>query len=157
MDALAAGLIGTGVGALLAFAGQAGMTWLSERREARAAALMIFAELTAGYVAFQTFLEAGAWIGPRPARRSAWEGFGPTLVRGSSVEEIGAVAMAYSALDDVEDLLKREVQSSDSAYATLFRRVRAGLRDVGRRAGLGAEEMEFRLGNDPTATPLTST
>jgi hypothetical protein len=140
-------IVGAVAGGGIAIVGQAVWSLRGERRTRRAAAQLVFAELTLGMAEARAAIATrGAWPntlgGPRT---SSWEQFGPHLMSGKGVEHVGRLAHAYSALEDLAWLAANRHIDEDENYAQLINAIADGLRIVGGIAGLSSAELERRF------------
>lgn len=120
--------------------------WRTERRLRRAAAQLVFAELTVGFAAARTALasEGGEWPTLRGPDRTMWETHGRHLLTERGVAEVGRLAHAYSALDDAAWLASKG-HGDPEAIQWVASAVASGMLALADLAGLDREEMERRL------------
>lgn len=142
-------LVGVVVGFILGFVGDLTRETWRERRDSKAAARMIFAELVANLSAISTALNYGEWFGG--VRQSAWEAYGAMLVRRPDWEGAGRIALAYSASRDAQCVFESPDESwkkgdKDDMLERLLDEVATGLRHVSLLAGESKEDTERRLG-----------
>jgi hypothetical protein len=108
-----AALIGVGCGWLLGFLTQLAYGWWTQRRDARAAALFVLAELLQNYELLMRRM-AGMDTGERRIaegpRRAAWDGVGAIALRGADVEVLRGIANAYAYLSILHAETTRDAQ-----------------------------------------------
>ena len=95
-------LLGAAFGWLLGYIGDSLRERRREQREARAAALAIFAELVEALGNLWTARKLGVWTSSHGPRRTAWDAYGVTLLRGGDVETLAPLGVSYSSLADAE-------------------------------------------------------
>lgn len=146
-SAVTAALVGAVAGGAIAIAAGFVTTWSARRRERKAAAQLIFAELVMGYSAARSALVSGDW----PSRsggpsRSAWTAYGAALLPGKSTDEAAQLAQAYGALEDAAWLVVGREAVTDQQYRDwLLEKVVVGLRAVAPIAGRSAAEVEAAI------------
>ena len=154
-DEVVTALISAGVGAslgwALGFIGDGARQRRRDRKEARAAALVIFGELAESLGNLWVARQIGLWTSSQSPRRTAWDAYGVILMRGGSVDTLAPLALAYSSLADADWLISA---SEDADFRTdegralesaIIPRVEDGLRAVGMAAGLTSHDIERRL------------
>lgn len=143
-----AAVVGAAVGGGLAFLAQLGVLAFQGRRERRAAAKIIYAELTVALAEVGAVLAVG---GPWPSsagapRRTAWESFGVKLVGKPGVERLAHVASAYSRLDDFAWLAQSgNLSAKPGEYDAWLSDIQLGLYEVGRLTGMSNRQLRDRL------------
>jgi hypothetical protein len=140
-----AALAGAALGGGIALVAEFGLHFLRRRLDRRAAAQVIYAELTTNYAAANVSLELGSWpTSSGAAELTAWQTHGVKLARGRGLTELADVASAYSRLDDFVFLGKAGALSHDDDYADQLAEIRLGLYVVGRMAGWTDAELRGR-------------
>jgi hypothetical protein len=117
------------------------------RRDRRAAAQLIFAELTQGAAAAGTALVQGNWSsrsdGPE---RHAWNTYGVRLFPTKSIDRVAVLAQAYRALEDVAWWVGQQgAVAEPDMRAFLLNEVDRGLLAVAELAGRDRADLEQSL------------
>jgi MFS family permease len=139
-----AALVGAGSGGGIAIlTGLTSSVW-RRRRDRRAAAQLIFAELVIGCAAASAAIITGEWSsrsgGPE---RSAWMSYGSALLPSRSIDKVANLAQAYRALEDIAWLIEKHGRLDDPRVRDdLLGEIETGIRSVAVIAGKKAGDVE---------------
>ncbi len=139
-------LIGAAVGAGIVLVGQALFGMWAAFRDRRIGAQVIYTELLANVANALPAIDGYGWSASRPeALRSAWETYGPKLLRPwNKPHDLGAISMAYNRTDDVAWLATNNHIDPKQDYSSHVFEMQAGLYVAGRWAGYSVDELRAR-------------
>jgi hypothetical protein len=146
--AIASGAIAT----VLAFALTEAMAYARRRRETKAAATLVFQELTSAYGDALT-VAAGEVSAPHEVyrRRSAWEANAGPMVCAIPLEDSHRIAVAYSSLDRLDLILRAGAPGealaaeADWIHENVTGDIENALRVLGPLAGHTRAEIDERI------------